>query len=57
MKKRNEFKTYYDFLIYKKTLLTRIKPQLEELGCGFFTIKQIDIEIENCHKEINDQVW
>lgn len=57
MKKRNDFKTYYEFLIYKKTLLERIKPKLEELGCGFFTLKQIDIEIENCHKQINDQVW
>lgn len=57
MKSRTDFKNYYEYLIYKKRWLQQIKEKLIILNCSFFTIKQIENEIENCHKEINDQVW
>lgn len=57
MKTRTDFKNYYEYLIYKKRWLEEIKQRLLDFNCGFFTIKQIEVEIENCHKQINDQVW
>ena len=57
MKTRTDFKNYYEYLIYKKRWLQQIKEKLIVLNCGFFTIKKIEVEIENCHKEINNQIW